>query len=212
GDQEATSMAEPPQRTLTLTIPADDLWWFHAAEVVFQRLTASRSRALFFECLLAEALDTLPLAGPSPDETERQQRLDRWRAQLAAWRLEAEQLCEAQRMKLHSPAEVYRTIPKGELASWSSERLDAHIVELALRLRQRDHQLGLLAIELQRHEVWLRLGFASAAHYARERLGVSMSLLEKRRALAGRLIRLPELQAAVARGELGHSAALLISR
>src|SRR5690606_5594998 len=68
-------------------------------------------------------------------------------------------------------------VPRGQLEALPVEQLDARLVRLARQLRQRDLELGRLAMKLRRHEVWRRLGFASEAHYCRERLGLGRSSL-----------------------------------
>ena len=64
------------------------------------------------------------------------------------------------------------------------------------------------------HEVqgWRRLGFASEAQYARERLGVSVSSLRAKRALARRLRTLPVVRAALEAGAISFDAAQQIAR
>src|SRR5690606_21542580 len=86
------------------------------------------------------------------------------------------------------------------------------LLHLARQLRQRELELGRLAMKVRRHEVWRRLGFASEAHYCRERLGLGCSSLEEKRVLGARLSRLPRRGAAAARGTIGVSAALLLTR
>src|SRR5690606_33524506 len=59
---------------------------------------------------------------------------------------------------------------------------------------------------------WRRLGFASEAHYVRERMGLSYSQWKLKRLVARRLGDFPALEAAVWQGELGLEAATLLLR
>lgn len=207
--------SEPePRRTLTLNIPELDFWWFRAAEVIYQRLEGPASRALFFEALLAEAANQLRSEGPSPGEQSELDGRDRWRAHLAEWRLEAEKLCQGVVQARATPesSEQGAWPARVELERWTAEHLDEYVVGLGRTLRERDLELGALAEELRRHEVWRRLGFASEAHYARERLGLGRTALEDKRLMAKRLARLPLVLKAVRRGLVSVTAALLITR
>jgi hypothetical protein len=89
-----------------------------------------------------------------------------------------------------------------------------------------DRQLRGLAHELVVREVafgrgldaffsadgWRRLGYATAAQYARERLGTSLSSVKAKRWLVKRLRPLRFLADALDRGELGYEAARLVAR
>ena len=72
--------------------------------------------------------------------------------------------------------------------------------------------LGVLAERARKAEVWRRLGLVSEAHYARERVGVSLSSLKAKRILAARAERLPEIASALSTGRIGYEAAYLLSR
>src|SRR5690606_3074583 len=172
------------------------------------------SRALFFEALLAEAANQLRSEGPSPGEQSELDGRDRWRAHLAEWRLEAEKLCQGVVQARATPesSEQGAWPARVELERWTAEHLDEYVVGLGRTLRERDLELGALAEELRRHEVWRRLGFASEAHYARERLGLGRTALEDKRLMAKRLARLPLVLKAVRRGLVSVTAALLITR
>jgi len=88
---------------------------------------------------------------------------------------------------------------------------DVRVQELVRGLARRDLDLGALATWLQRAEAWRRLGFASEAHYVRERMGMSYSQWKSKRRLARSLGALPQLEAVVRDGVVGvESAALLV--
>jgi hypothetical protein len=59
---------------------------------------------------------------------------------------------------------------------------------------------------------WRRLGYQDPAHYARERLGLSLSSVEHRVTLARRVARHSQLGAALEEGAIGYEAALLVGR
>jgi hypothetical protein len=59
---------------------------------------------------------------------------------------------------------------------------------------------------------WRRLGYATAAQYARERLGTSLSSIKAKRWLVKRLDELRFLADALERDELGYEAARLVAR
>jgi 5-methylcytosine-specific restriction endonuclease McrA len=90
--------------------------------------------------------------------------------------------------------------------------LDRQIRRWCSELSERDLALGMVAESARRAEIWRRLGFASEAQYARERLGVSLTSLKTKRILAARAGRVPELASALARGRVGYEAAYLLSR
>jgi hypothetical protein len=58
---------------------------------------------------------------------------------------------------------------------------------------------------------WRRFGYATAAQYARERLGTSLSSVKAKRQLVKRLSDLRFLADALERGELGYEAARLVA-
>jgi hypothetical protein len=92
------------------------------------------------------------------------------------------------------------------------EALDREIRRLCSELSDRDLALGIVAESARKADVWRRLGFATEAQYARERVGVSLSSLKAKRILAARAARVPELGAALASGRVGYEAAYLLSR
>jgi hypothetical protein len=73
----------------------------------------------------------------------------------------------------------------------------------------RTSALGFSSIEAYALE--RRLGYATAAQYARERLGTSLSSIKEKRRLVKRLGQLRFLAEALERGELGYEAARLVA-
>lgn len=90
--------------------------------------------------------------------------------------------------------------------------LDREIVGCARTLAQRNLEMGRLAHKLLVARGWRLLGYESAARYAKERVGLSLSSLEHRATLARRVARYPALGRALQRGDIGYEAALLLGR
>lgn len=204
-------------RYLTLTIPTEDVWWFRAAARTFRRVAERNDLDAFLEALSAETHNTLACESVT-GESEGLSARDRWRAKLDEWRTQAEHLCEQAGHALPRPRgsnalrESSCWPAPDELRSWSLLALNEHIIALAKQLHVNTTALGRCADRLHRVEAWRRLGFASPGHYARDRLGVSLSSLKQKRALARRLVALPHLAHALDAGQLGSVAASLIAR
>jgi hypothetical protein len=92
------------------------------------------------------------------------------------------------------------------------EAIDGAIRRRCAELAERDLALGSVAERARTIDLWRRLGFASEAQYARERVGVSLSSIKAKRLLAARAGRLPELATALSSGRIGYEAAYLLSR
>ena len=75
-----------------------------------------------------------------------------------------------------------------------------------------ERELGRTLAEMARHGDWATLGFASAGHYARERLGVAQRTAETRIAGETAMRRRPVVYAAYRAGTIGLEAGLLLSR
>jgi hypothetical protein len=78
-----------------------------------------------------------------------------------------------------------------------------------------EEELRTLTLTVPREDAWYgwrRLGYATAAQYARERLGTSLSSIKAKRWLVKRLDELRFLADALERGELGYEAARLVAR
>lgn len=219
-DSDPGSTAES-LRSLTLTVPTEDTWWFRAAERTFRRVAERSDLDAFLEALLAETQNTLGSDGlvsgqPLTREREGFEARDRWLAQLDQWRTRAEHLCEHARRALPRPRLVRREArpwpTPDDLRGWSPLDLNRHVIALAKKLHINAAALGRSAEALHNVEAWRHLGFASPGHYARDRLGVSLSSLKQKRALARRLAALPLLAHALETGKLGFVAASLVAR
>jgi len=205
-------------RYLTLTVPSEDTCWFHAAERTFRRVAERTDLDAFLEALLAETQNTLHARASIPSDGTGLEASDRWRRQLARWRTQAEHLCERARPTLPHPLRgagrrPSRTWPHPQqMRTWAVSALHQHICTLAKQLHLDAAALGRSAEQIHRLQAWRGLGFASAGHYARDRLGVSLSSLKQKRALARRLFALPGLAHALEAGQLGSVAASLVAR
>jgi hypothetical protein len=137
-----------------------------------------------------------------------------WNRELRRWRDEAEELCRGASSSLpeSNSCTSGAAANTGGALPETPEALDREIRRLCSALSERDLALGIVAERARKAEVWQRLGFASEAHYARERVGVSLSSLKAKRILAARSERVPELAEALATGRIGYEAGYLLSR
>jgi HAMP domain-containing protein len=90
--------------------------------------------------------------------------------------------------------------------------LDALVRQLSGALAQHELDVSRLVLRLHRAGGWRRLGYATEAQYARERLGCSISSLRGRRSLALRLEKLPHVAEALGAARIGVEAALQVVR
>ena len=215
---------EEPMCSLRVSAGQADIWLFEWTRRMAEHLhDEGPSIEAFVSALLAESHSTLCAVLPSNDlapltdgDAEREQALQKeaaWRAQLAIWREESEQRCEANFVKraLENQPEprLYTPFPKPPV-ELSLEELDDLIVEVSQRLARRDLKLARLARLFHDSEGWRRLGYSTEEQYARERLGISASSFKAKVALARRLLGC--VRRALEEGRIGYEAALLISR
>lgn len=92
------------------------------------------------------------------------------------------------------------------------QSLDNLARALARALAEHEYQLSRIILALHRAEAWGRLGYASEAHYARERLGMPRASFKARRALAAKLEELPLLAEALTTSKIGVEAAQQLVR
>ena len=92
------------------------------------------------------------------------------------------------------------------------EALDARIRHYSAELASRDLFFGRMAQRFLALRGWQTLGFASEAHYARERLGMSRASLRSKLSLARRSQGLHQVADALQQGHIGFEAAHLIAR
>lgn len=192
--------------TLTLTLGQRDAWLFAWTRRFAEHVGGKLDTDELVSALLAEAFNTLCGAVPSNDVgVDAGERA--WRAQLAEWRLESERRCEAN-FAARGPggggAVVSQLPPRG------ARELDASIAALGAQFAAEEVELARTALAFHQAEGARRLGYSTEAQYARERLGLSASSFRAKLTLARRL--LAPVRDALERGELGHEAALAISR
>ena len=92
------------------------------------------------------------------------------------------------------------------------DALDARIRHYSAELASRDLFFGRMAQRFLALRGWQTLGFATEAHYARERLGMSRASLRSKLSLARRTQGLRHLIDALQQGQIGFEAAQLVTR
>jgi hypothetical protein len=207
--------AEEEMRTLTLTVPREDAWCFEQAKLLARHLAdgADGTNADVLFGLVAESTSTLcgelPRSAiePADDNAPNPQRA--WERELARMRAEAEVRCEAH---FCLPRDDQQR-PSAARMQWPElpEAIDRQLRELSRELVSREVAYGRTLEAFFSADGWRRLGFATAAQYARERLGTSPSSIKARRHLVKRLDKLTFLADALDRGELGYEAARLVA-
>jgi len=219
---------EPEQEeelcTLTCTVDREEAWLFEATRALLEQL-GTRGSAAQVEALLAEGQETLlaalapgsidPEGWAPPDVAQR-----RWREQLQRWQSEAEARCEARIRPTLAQAPVGPTSHVGaaaaagssSLRACSARGLDEYVRQLSQALARHELELSQRLLAFHRADGWRRLGYATEAQYARERLGLSRSSLLARRALALRLEALPVIAQALGTSQVGVEAALQLVR
>jgi hypothetical protein len=210
-DQSEPLEAEEEMRTLTLTVPREDAWCFEQVKLLGRHL-GERTHAGVVFGLVAESTSTLcnelPSGAiePADDDALSPQRV--WEHELARMRSEAEVRCESHfRRRGEQRRDVERLL-------WPElpEEIDRLLRELARELALREVACGRVLDAFFWADGWRRLGYATAAQYARERLGTSLSSVKAKRWLVKRLGELRFLADALERGELGYEAARLVAR
>ena len=201
---------EDEMRTLTLTVPREDAWCFEQAKLLGRHLGEGTNAEVMFG-LVAESTSTLCGEVPgaaielADDDAMDPQRA--WESELAKMRTEAEVRCESHFRRGAEPR------PPVERMHWPEppEAIDRQLRDLAQELVVREVALGRALDAFFSADGWRRLGYATAAQYARERLGTSLSSIKAKRRLARRLHELGFLADALERGELGYEAARLVA-
>jgi hypothetical protein len=209
-DEVESLEAEEELRTVTLTVPREDAWCFEQAKLLGRHLGDGTDAELMFG-LVAESTSTLCSELPNraielvDDNSMDPQRA--WESELARMRAEAEVRCESH---IRRGCEPRRHI---ERLHWpqSPEAMDRQLRQLAQELALREVAWGSALDAFFSADGWRRLGYATAAQYARERLGTSLSSIKAKRRLAKRLRELGFLADALERGELGYEAARLVA-
>jgi hypothetical protein len=217
GDQtEALEALESEElRTLTLTVPREDAWSFEQAKLLARHLGDSPdgTDAEVVFGLVAESTSTLcgelPRSSiePANDDALNPQRA--WERELARMRAEAEVRCETH---FRGRRDDQRR-PSVARMQWPDqpEAIDRQLHQLSRELISREVAYGRALEAFFSADGWRRLGYATAAQYARERLGTSLSSIKAKRHLVDRLDNLTSLADALDRGELGYEAARLVA-
>ena len=222
--------------TLTYTVDREEGWLFEATRALLGQL-GEHSVDAQIEALLAEGQGTLLAALPRGAlDLDRVGSVDtaqqHWLQELRRWRAEAEARCEGRFLGSvlagrggsggSEPARVAQCAKDAVAAAAAlgctslegagCRELDAMVRGLSRALARHELELSRFMLSFHRADGWRRLGYASEAQYARERLGMSRSSMAARRALALRLERLPLVADALGAGQLGVEAALQIVR
>ncbi|MGB8328791.1 MAG: HNH endonuclease, partial [Polyangiales bacterium] len=201
-------------RTLSLTVPLEEAWALEATRMMVEHMDGKCSGEHWLGSVLAEGtISLLELIDPAEDDVAAT-----LEAEDTAWRAEMQRL-----QHLHADAEL-RSRPAagtkphaGEAPDldelpFSLEALDARIRHYSAELASRDLFFGRIAERFLALHGWQALGFASEAHYARERLGMSRASLRSKLSLARRSQGLDQVADALQRGQIGFEAAHLIAR
>jgi hypothetical protein len=227
--------------TLTCTVDREDAWLFEATRTLLEQLGlwgGVQGADAQVEALLAEGQGTLLAALPAGAlDLDRWGGVDTaqpsWLEELGRWRARAEALCEENfrgsvlgrgrividpHVDPKAVAPARRAVAEAAaLGLCALENAGCHDLDGMLRGLSRllgRHELEFSRLVLQFHwaDGWRRLGYASEAQYARERLGLSRSSLLARRALALRLEELPRVAEALGAGQIGVEAAVQVVR
>jgi hypothetical protein len=216
---------------LTCTVDQEEAWLFEATRALLEQLGVLGADAQV-EALLAEGQETLLAALPEGWlDLERLERVDTaqrsWMRELSRWRAEAEACCEQHfrdTLAESGGIEPKRAEPIRDdvahaaalglaaLESSSAHDLDGVLRGLSRLLARHELELSQLVLQFHRADGWRRLGYASEAQYASERLGMSRSSFAARRALALRLEKLPRVAEALGAGQLGVESAVQVAR
>jgi len=226
--------------TLKCTVDREDAWLFEATRCLLDQL-GERDMAAQSEALLAEAQGTLLALVPRSSrsqcaidlessqavDTAQRRRVEQWHR----WRSEAEVTCERHILgaralapfpgtpqtaspapSVGGPHAVAASLGIAPLEHATCVVLDRQVRSLCGALARHELELSRLVLRSHRAGGWRRLGYATEAQYARERLGLSRSSLAARRALALRLEKLPRVAAALGNRDIGVEAALQLVR
>jgi len=215
----ALSPHEPPPdeelaRTLSLTLPLEEAWALEATRMMVEHMGGTSAGSHWLESLLAEGtISLLELIPPSENNlsTKAEAKHTAWRAQMQRTQhLQAS--AELQSRPAVTPDPNPGQAPDPSDIPVGLEALDKCIRYYSAELASRDLFFGRIAQRFLALRGWQALGFATEAHYARERLGISRASLRSKVALAHRTQGLDHLIDALQRGHIGFEAAHLIAR
>ena len=207
-------------RTLSLTLPLEEAWALEATRMMVEHMDGKSTGGHFLESLLAEATTPLlDLSAPAQaDQTDEADVSAQMEAEHAAWRAQMQRLQHQQaEAELQSRPAVPTEPHPGEAPAARDlpvglQALDARIRHYSAELASRDLFFGRLAQRFLALRGWHSLGFASEAHYARERLGISRASLRSKVSLARRSQGLDQVTDALQQGHIGFEAAQLLAR
>ena len=219
--QKSPDSPAPPQldddelaRTLSLTLPVEEAWTLEATRMMVEHMDGKRTGGHFLESLLAEAtISLLELIDPTEANVSAQHE-----AEATAWHanMKRQQLLHADAELRSRPAVPTDPnpgdAPDADDLPLGLDALDARIRHYSAELTSRDLFFGRVAQRFLSLRGWQALGFASEAHYARERLGMSRASLRSKLSLARRSQGLHHVIDALQQGEIGFEAAQLITR
>jgi len=201
-------------RTLSLTVPVEEAWALEATRMMVEHLEGKSSSEHWLGAVLAEGHASL-LALLRSGEDAMSLLME---SEHAAWRAELEHLqhqhAEAE-LRSHprvSADPVVGQAPEADDLPTSLAQLDLRIRQYAAELGSRDLFFGRIARRFAALDGWQSLGFASEAHYARDRLGMSRAALRSKMTLARRTEGRDHLVDALQQGRIGFEAAQLVAR
>jgi hypothetical protein len=201
-------------RTLSLTVPLEEAWALEATRMMVEHMDGKSAGGRWLGSLLAEGYTSL-LQLVDPADNELSARMD---AEDDAWHAEMQHLHH-----LHAVAELESRpavgtepnagdAPEVDDLPTGIEALDTRIRHYSAELASRDLFFGRVAQRFMALRGWQALGFASEAHYARERLGMSRASLRSKVSLARRSWELDHVVDALQQGRIGFEAAQLVAR
>ena len=235
--QASPGSPEPPDdddlaRTLSLTLPVEEAWALEATRMMVEHMDGNCTGGHFLQALLAEAtISLLELTdraqteegaqaeeGAQIGEGEQADISAQMEAEHTAWRAQMHRLQHLQaeaelRSRPAVPTEPHPgDAPDADDLPVGLQALDARIRHYSAELASRDLFFGRMAQRFLALRGWQTLGFASEAHYARERLGMSRASLRSKLSLARRSQGLHHVADALQQGQIGFEAAHLIAR
>jgi hypothetical protein len=220
---QMSAVVEDEKVALAVTVDHEDGWFLECARMTVKRLGGGTLEETL-EALLAEGMTTLlpmtdrPRVAPFEDETDDRAAQRSWEKELAHHREEAERCCEAalgnrDPMGINAEPREHDDPGTSPEADWTggAASIDRELRRVSAELARRDLLLGEAAEAFWHGDGWRRLGYATESQYARERLGMSLSSVKAKRALARRSKPLSGLREAVMTRKVGFEAARLVS-
>ena len=202
--------------SVCVTMSHTDAWLLEHARWLFNLMQPGGTADDFFQALLAEGFCSLAEMVPDGELGEQHSRADELRRAVAAWRAQRNAWCSEAEARVEGRLDLqceYRGFEHQPLhALTNAHALDAHIRDVCAELAARDLLLGALAERLWKSDGWRRLNYASEKQYARERLGMSLSSVKEKRALAREAKRMPRVAEAIAERRIGFLSAVLVTR